>query len=508
MSIIRTQFFTIPTIDSINLPVLFTVVVTSPSKMAFFDAIADLFANQTTPPSAPEHFLASLGIPSVSIAVLDKGDIEARCFSTVGNDEETRFQAASISKPTAATAFMRLVSQGKLSLDDKLLHHLPEELFKNLGPPAILKQITLRHLLTHTAGFRTSAYTGYANYMPSALDTLLDRNGGHNIAEGLTLLPGMKHAYCGGNFAMLQLILEKMFDKPFQDLVRELVFEPLGMSHSSYDMPEHDDKGNYARSWWTGNEPHDTPWHHHPEFASGGVWTTPTDLLKLIRGIQQSLRADIPENDTFLPQDIAKEMLTQVQQGIAISWFVSRHKSNVFGHFGGNSPCFRCYVVGFANTTGDVDEKDLEADCGIAVMTNGWEGTDVCCRVVHAVSYAKVWPYMGTLEHLQEVSIPFRDINKKIDTRWEDWIGEWSSGWRLEKGDDEDPRASFREFAGLKLVAAAVPAEREKQGDSIDLLVDGLRIMLRLHYVDAEPVISLWSGLIFQTETLRKTSYL
>ncbi|KAJ0382083.1 hypothetical protein COL922a_013258 [Colletotrichum nupharicola] len=334
--------------------------------------------------------------------------------------------------------------------------------------------------------------------MPSALDTLLDRNGGHKIAEGLTLLPGMKHAYCGGNFAMLQLILEKMFDKPFQDLVRELVFEPLGMSHSSYDMPEHDDRGDYARSWWTGNEPHDTPWHHHPEFASDGVWTTPTDLLKLIRGIQQSLRADIPENDRFLPQALAKEMLTQVQQGIAISWFVSRNKSNVFGHFGGNSPCFRCYVVGFANTTGDVDEKDLEADCGIAVMTNGWEGTDYPMPKGGLI-WAR-WSIFRKYPFLSETSTKRLIQDGRIGLASGHLDGDWK------KGDDEDLRASFREFAGLKLVVAAVPAEREKQGDSIDLLVDGLRIMLRLHYVDTEPVISLWSGLIFQTETLRKRS--
>ncbi|TDZ38193.1 Protein flp [Colletotrichum spinosum] len=470
--------------------------------MAVFDRLAEIFANQDTIPTTAERFLSSLGTPSVSIAVLDKGEIESRCFSTVGNNEETLFQAASISKPIAATAVMRLVSQGKLSLDDKVLKHLPDELFKNLGPPAILHQVTLRHLLSHTAGFRTMGYTGYARDMPTALDTLLDRNGGHNLAEKLCAFPGQEHVYCGGNFAMTQLILEKLFEKPFTQLVAELVFEPLGMSNSNYNMPDHDDEGNYARSWWTGNEPHDTPWHHHPEFASGGVWTTPTDLLKLIRAIQTSLRADIPDEERFLPREVAKEMLTEVKKGIAISWFVSRNKGNVFGHFGGNNPSFRCFVVGFANTTGNVDENELEEGCGVAVMTNGWEGTDVCCKVVHAVAHAKGWPYMGTLEQSRDVAIPIRDPARSVDDGWEAWVGEWSSGWKIGKDESGAPVASFDDLAALKLGLVAMPAERGERGPSIDLLVGDLQLMLRLHTVEGNRQVELWNGLTLETQAL------
>ncbi|OLN86856.1 Penicillin-binding protein 4 [Colletotrichum chlorophyti] len=473
--------------------------------MAFFDKLAGIFAQQSEPPASAEKFLASLGTPSVSIAVLDQGNIEETCFSQVGDDTDTRFQAASISKPIAGTTVMRLVSQGKLSLDDKLLHTLPDELFKNLGPPEILRQITLRHLLTHTAGFRTSGYFGYADNMPSALDTLLDRNGGKNLPEKLSAFPGQQHAYCGGNFAMLQLILEKMFGKPFQELVKEQIFEPLGMSRSSYARPEHDDQGNFARSWWTGNQPHQTPWHHHPELASGGVWTVPGDLLKLIRAIQKSLRPSTPDSERFLPQEIAKEMLTEVQKGVAVSWFVSRKKNgNVFGHWGGNSPAFRCYTVGFANTTGSVDGNDLAEGCGVAVMTNGFEGTDVCAKVVHTVAYLKGWPYIGTLEHVQEISVPLKDPTRSVDSRWEEWIGEWPQGWKIEKDQQGSPQAKFGELEALRLVPAAVPAERAGKGPSIDFLIDGLAVMLRLHWVDDNPVVVVWSGLTLKSESLKR----
>ncbi|KAJ0142233.1 hypothetical protein CTA2_1430, partial [Colletotrichum tanaceti] len=316
--------------------------------MAFFDKLADVFARQTDPPSPPERFLASLGTPSVSVAVLDRGSIESRCFSTVGDNEGTRFQAASISKPIAGTAVMRLVSRGKLSLDNKLLHVLPDELLASLGPPGILRQITLRHLLSHTAGFRTSAYTG----------------NGHNLPEKLSAFPGQQFAYCGGNFAMLQIILETVFETPFADLVQEHVFDHLGMADSTFATPaqdedDDDDEGGhfFARSWWTGNKPHDTPWLHHPELASGGV---------LVSAVQGSLEPDVPvgtgtetETERFLPRALAAEMLTEVQGGMALSWMVSRKKGHAFGHWGGNSPSFRCYAVGFADTTGGVDGRDL-----------------------------------------------------------------------------------------------------------------------------------------------------
>ncbi|GJC90645.1 penicillin-binding protein 4 [Colletotrichum liriopes] len=472
--------------------------------MSFFDKLADIFAQQTDPPSTPGDFLVSLGTPSVSVAVLDKGSIEARCFSTVGDNEETLFQAASISKPIAGTTVMRLISQGKLSLGDKLLHLLPDELFKSLGPPEILRQITLRHLLSHTAGFRTSSYTGYADNMPSALDTLLDRNGGRNLPEKLSAFPGQQFAYCGGNFAMLQLILEKFFEKPFTELVQEQVFDPLHMSNSSYAMPEHDDEGNYARSWWTGKEPHGTPWHHHPELASGGVWTTPADLLKLIHAVQTSLRLDIPEIERFVPRELAKEMLTEVKEGMALSWMVSLKKGHAFGHWGGNNPSFRCYAVGFANTSGSTDDRDLEEGCGVAVMTNGWEGHHACAKVVHAVAHLKGWPYIGTLENFQELAVPIKDPSRKVDERWEEWIGDWSNSWKIERDENGAPRARFGGLEALKLVPAALPTERGESGPSIDFLVGDLSIMLRLHGTKEARTVEIWNGLTLRADRLER----
>ncbi|KAK1572698.1 beta-lactamase [Colletotrichum navitas] len=480
--------------------------------MPFFDKLADIFTQQNGSSSTLEEFLVSLGTPSVSIAVLDKGSIEARCFSTVGDNEETLFQAASISKPIAGTAIMRLVSQGRLCLDDRLLHVLPDELFRNLGPPEILRQITLRHLLSHTAGFRTSSYTGYPDNMPSALDTLLDRNGGRNLPEKLSAFPGQQFAYCGGNFAMLQLILERVFDKPFTKIVEEQVFEPLDMSDTSYATPAHDDEtGNYARSWWTGKEPHAAPWHHHPELASGGVWTTPTDLLKLVRAVQASLDPDgdgVPETETarFLPKDLAREMLTEVEGGMALSWMVSRRKGHAFGHWGGNNPSFRCCAIGFADVAGGVEGWDLEEGCGVAVMTNGWEGHHACAKVVHAVAYLKGWPFLGTLEHAQELAVPLRDSSRKVDGRWEAWIGAWSGGWVVERGEDGGPRARFRAMEAVALVPAAIPAERGGEGTeiSIDFLVGEMAVMLRLKGAEGARGVEVWNGLTFRAETLER----
>ncbi|TKA55685.1 hypothetical protein B0A49_11182, partial [Cryomyces minteri] len=64
--------------------------------------------------------LAEQGCPSTSIAILDRGEITSRCISTIGDDDQTVFQACSISKPITGMATMKLVQQGKIQLEDKI----------------------------------------------------------------------------------------------------------------------------------------------------------------------------------------------------------------------------------------------------------------------------------------------------------------------------------------------------------------------------------------------------
>jgi CubicO group peptidase (beta-lactamase class C family) len=120
----------------------------------------------------PTHPLADrmkeLKVPGVSIAVIQNGQIEwARGFGvrSIGGpavNSETMFQAGSISKPLAAMACLRLVQEGKLALDPDVNRYLTS--WKLVSDPAAQgKPITLRELLTHTAGMTVHGFPGYAS---------------------------------------------------------------------------------------------------------------------------------------------------------------------------------------------------------------------------------------------------------------------------------------------------------------------------------------------------------
>ncbi|KAK2010978.1 hypothetical protein LZ32DRAFT_534935, partial [Colletotrichum eremochloae] len=251
---------------------------------------------------------------------------------------------------------------------------------------------------------------------------------------------------------------------------------------------------------WTGNEPHAAPWQYHLELASGRVWTTPTDLLKLVRAAQASLGPDdggVPGTKTarFLSPELAREMLTEVEGGMALSRMVSRRTDHALGHWGGNNPSIGCCAIGFADASGGVERRDLEERCGVIVMANGWEGHHACAKVVHVVAHLKGWAYLGTLEHTQEPAAPLRDPARKMGGRL-----------AIERSEDGGPKARFGGLESMALVPAAIWAERGEDGGetSIDFLVGEMAVMLRLQEAEGARIVEVWNGLTFRAETLER----
>jgi len=111
--------------------------------------------------------MKELHVPGVNIAVIHEGKIEwARGFGVRSSDgppatADTMFQAASISKPLAAMAALRMVQEGKLSLDGDGNTYLSSWRFP-ADPGAVGKSLTLRELLTLAAGTTVRAFPGYA----------------------------------------------------------------------------------------------------------------------------------------------------------------------------------------------------------------------------------------------------------------------------------------------------------------------------------------------------------
>ncbi len=189
---------------------------------------------------ADAHFQPALeasGIPGATLAIVQDGEAVLLKGYGVADVETgaavdpagTLFRLGSITKPLAALAVLRLVERGALDLDAGVNVYLKEiEVPDAYGEP-----ITLRHLLSHTGGFDadmsfTNLPTGADSRMaPEAVERRLQR----------MRRPGRVASYDVVGFGVLGLVLRDVTGMPFADVLREAVFEPLGMTRSVVGLP-------------------------------------------------------------------------------------------------------------------------------------------------------------------------------------------------------------------------------------------------------------------------------
>lgn len=226
-------------------------------------------------------------VPGASLAIIEDGRIAfARGYGvfefggTKPVDTTTLFQAGSISKPVFATAALKLVEQGKLSLDEDV----NDKLASWQIPPSSFnatEKVTLRRLLTHSAGLTVWGFPGYAadKPVPSVVDVLNGK--GNTPPVRNDTVPGGRWLYSGGGFTIAQLLATDVTKTAFPTLMQQLVLGPAGMTRSTYENPLPAARSVDAA---TGHELIDTPvpgrYHTYPEMAAAGLWTTASDLAR------------------------------------------------------------------------------------------------------------------------------------------------------------------------------------------------------------------------------------
>ncbi|KAL2206290.1 beta-lactamase/transpeptidase-like protein [Sarocladium strictum] len=459
--------------------------------MAFERLERLLLAN--TGSSTPAEALVHLGTPSTSIAVLDDGVISSICHSSVGDNDETVFQACSISKPIAALAIMRLIEDGHFTLESTVSQLLPADVLDILiqgSPPsqkAMVEQITVDQLMSHTAGLSVHGFGGYSSSdkVPSTKDILLGRAPSNSLRVRLDLLPGLTFSYSGGGITVLEIILETVIGKPFPQILHEIVLEPLGMSRSSYGpLPE--SEKNAASAYFTGHVKADVSHHIQPELAAAGLWTTPTDLLKAVHAVQKSLKSD-----GFLKQATVKDMLTKRKGNVGLSWFIS-HDNIDFSHAGSNMPGFRCITAGFAK----LGDKSVPEDCGYAIMTNSAEGTVILGKVGQAICYLNKWPLAPvTGSKVQET--PLHDSQAPVGNFWKDYSGDWKdedgNSYQIAE-DNGEPALRYNKSGPIKLLPAATPGAQISSEETVLFVLEGLSLLLKLHDKDEKQLVTIDNG--------------
>jgi CubicO group peptidase (beta-lactamase class C family) len=321
-------------------------------------------------------------IPGVSVAVVSRGEVEwVRGYGLASVDDakpvtvETLFQAASISKPVAAMVALRLVELGRLSLDEDINLKLkswkvPEsDLTKT-------EKVTLRRLLSHTAGLTVHGFPGYDAGAP--VPTLRQVLDGVKPANTMPIrpdiAPGSLHRYSGGGYEVMQQLIEDVAGKPFPQVARELVLDPLGMKRSTYDQPLPEPLAATAASGYRGDGAIvKGKWHTYPEMAAAGLWTTPSDLARVILELQKPAKVLRPET--------VNAMLTPVlgRYGLGLGTEEKDGRKS-FSHGGANEG-FRCMLFGYRGLDG-----------GAVVMTNGDRGGTLAREILSSIAMEYGWP--------------------------------------------------------------------------------------------------------------------
>lgn len=338
-----------------------------------------------------EERMAHYRVPGVSIAVIENGRVAwARGFGV--KDATTRepvtpatlFQAASISKPVAATGMLRLVERGALDLDADVNRYLttwkvPENRF------TATEKVTLRRLASHTAGLTVHGFPGYAttDATPSVVQVLNGEIPANTAPVRVDTTPGAIMRYSGGGTTVMQQLLVDVTGRPFPALMQELVLRPAGMTHSTYEQPLPAARAaEAARAHDRAGQPIAGGWHVYPEMAPAGLWTTPTDLARWALAIAD---ARAGRSSALLSQRTATEMLTEVKGGVGIGPFVAgTGRDFEFGHGGANAG-FHSDLVYFP-----------ERGVGAAVMTNGDGGPPLIQEVVRALAAEYDFPRRGS----------------------------------------------------------------------------------------------------------------
>lgn len=332
-------------------------------------------------------------VPAVSIAVIDQGRIEwARAYGVLDTTDKrsattaTLFQAASVSKAISALGALHLVEQGKLSLDVSANQQLaawkiPDNAFTQGH------EVTLRQLLNHGAGLTVHGFRGYAagEKIPTLLQILDGKPPANSGPVRVDIVPGTTWRYSGGGYSVVQLMMSEAGKQPFEQFMQTTVLDPLGMTDSTFAQtlpPQWRDRA--ATAYDENGKAVGGRWHVYPESAAAGLWTTPTDLARVVVEVQQAASG---RSNKILSRAMTSTMLTRGLGEYGLGFFVEKLKDTTsFSHSGGNTG-FRSQIYGYT-TTGQ----------GAVVLTNGDNGTALIDEILRSVAAEYGWPEFHVVE--------------------------------------------------------------------------------------------------------------
>ncbi|MEM9386618.1 MAG: serine hydrolase domain-containing protein [Pseudomonadota bacterium] len=371
-----------------------------------------------------EERMAHHGVPGVSVALIKGGEIRlAKGYGVRASggservDPQTVFSVGSLSKTAAALTALRLVGDGRIDLDTEVNRYLRSWRV----PPAEVangKPVTLRGLLSHSAGISVH---GFADYLPQeripSLLQILDGSGpAKNAPIRVISEPGATSRYSGGGTTVASLVIADVTNMTFEAAAEQLLFAPLGLSRSTYENPLPASFGNIANAHDRHGSPTALPrgWHTFAETAASGLWTTPSDYARLLLALSDST---VAAEGGFLPPALARDALTEVgpsPHGLGPR-LEGAGRDRRMVHSGANDAYKAWYEV-YPNR-GE----------GVVIFTNGANGRALYKELLRAIADQFGWPSHREVlvddrtlarEQLVAIAAEYDAISPEDDADW------------------------------------------------------------------------------------------
>ncbi len=346
--------------------------------------------------TALKEAMRRLAVPAVSVAVIDNGELAwARAWGVLeaGSDApattETIFQAGSVSKPVAALLALTLVEDGVLELDRPI-----NEVLRSWKVPdnefTRTQAVTLRYTITHQAGFTPFAYSiprdgskfpGMAELLAGSIDDW--------PAVGVEFVPGSGLAYSNSGYCVLQLALEDQSGLTLHQLATQLMFGPLKMGHSRFDDPISGEllaaaaSGHRRETAADGQGSVAVPVEGKARIApaaTGGLWTTPTDLARLAIEVSRAWRG---EGELLISKQLARAFLTPQVENEGLGIYLQGEGPTLAARHGGAMTGFTAQLVFYP-----------EVGKGVALMVNSeGEGAQLLAlELIASIANEYAWP--------------------------------------------------------------------------------------------------------------------
>ena len=382
-------------VQLISVLMLATMLISASSQPGFASAsaqtsVVEQAATQTPEPIDPDELevflddlmaaeMADTHIPGAVVAVVEDGslllakgygfaDLEGR---VPVDPERTLFRIGSVSKLFTWTAVMQLMEQGQLSLDTDINEYLDFAI-----PATFPEPITLRHLMSHTAGFEDKGSNMHKLQVEqmNPLDGYLKAN-----LPARVFPPGEVAAYSNYGTSLAGYIVERVSGLPLSEYVEQNIFAPLGMAHSTFRQPLPDTLAADLATGYNYADGQDVEgsFVFDQSYPAGAVSATATDMARFMIAHLQNGELD---GQRILQEETARQMHSELYTpdprlngGMAYGFFENTlNDQRVISH-GGNLITFLSHLILIP-----------EQNVGLYISTNGTRGAATTVAVINA----------------------------------------------------------------------------------------------------------------------------